>query len=80
MSNIDMSQIITAEDLKADAMTAMRARRDQLLLESDWSVLPDVSPPGGVTAWKQYRQALRNMPETVEDPAAPVWPPMPMPS
>ena len=40
----------------------MRAIRDQLLLASDWTVLPD--SPLNVTAWVEYRQQLRDFPAT----------------
>lgn len=40
----------------------MRAIRDQLLVASDWTVLPD--SPLNVTAWVEYRQQLRDFPET----------------
>ena len=40
----------------------MRAIRDQLLVASDWTVLPD--SPLDVAAWVEYRQQLRDFPET----------------
>ena len=52
-----------------------RVRRDNLLLESDWSQLPDVQVDK--TLWSEYRQALRNIttqpgfPFNVEWPIAP---------
>jgi hypothetical protein len=36
----------------------VRAERDQALLESDWRALKDVVLS---TAWKEYRQALRDL-------------------
>jgi len=38
--------------------TQVRAERDQALLESDWRALKDVVLP---TAWKEYRQSLRDL-------------------
>ena len=40
----------------------MRLHRDALLIESDWSMLPDA--PTDKTAWAAYRQSLRDFPET----------------
>ena len=37
---------------------AVRSSRDQALLECDWRALKDVVLP---TAWKEYRQALRDL-------------------
>lgn len=52
----------TEEDLAADLLiltTAIRAKRNQLLLESDWTQIPDV--PLDKEAWGLYRQALRDI-------------------
>ena len=40
----------------------MRLRRDQLLVESDWAMIPDT--PTDKTAWAAYRQTLRDFPAT----------------
>jgi len=42
----------------------MRLRRDRLLVESDWAMIPDT--PTDKTAWATYRQALRDFPATWE--------------
>jgi hypothetical protein len=80
--NIDFSQVITAEDkaakVQAAAVEALRRTRDLLLRESDWTQLEDAAPPGGKAAWATYRAALRDLPETVEAPANPVWPTSPI--
>ena len=39
----------------------IRAKRDQLLRESDWTQLPDA--PVNQTVWATYRQLLRDLPE-----------------
>lgn len=50
-------------DLNADQQTAiMRSIRDRLLVESDWTQLPDA--PVNRQAWAIYRQALRDFPKT----------------
>ena len=38
----------------------VRAARDQALEDSDWRALKDVVLP---TAWNEYRQALRDLPQ-----------------
>ncbi len=38
----------------------MRLHRDRLLVESDWTQLPDA--PVDRAAWAKYRQALRDFP------------------
>jgi len=40
----------------------MRLHRDRLLVESDWTQLPDA--PVDRAAWATYRQALRDFPST----------------
>ncbi len=45
----------------------IRIRRDALLNQSDWSQSSDA--PVDAAAWATYRQALRDMPSNVSDPA-----------
>ena len=53
----------------------LRARRNQLLTETDYLGLPDL---GGFSAeMTAYRQALRDLPANTTDPANPVWPTKP---
>ena len=40
----------------------MRNARNQLLVESDWAMIPDT--PTDKTAWAEYRQQLRDFPAT----------------
>ncbi len=55
----------------------VRARRDELLRECDWRVLPDAPTPDDVRqAWLAYRQALRDVTEQ-GDPRMIVWPYIP---
>ena len=42
------------------AMKNLRFKRNNLLTESDWTVLPD-SPIADKTAWQTYRQELRDI-------------------
>ena len=65
----------TAAQIAAAAWTALRAERNAKLTACDWTQVPD-SPMTALqrTCWAQYRQALRNMPETTTDPNNPTWP------
>lgn len=49
----------------------IRQQRNQLLIASDWTQLPDAT--AGKTAWAAYRQALRDVPAQA-DPFAIAWP------
>ncbi|WPZ30762.1 tail fiber assembly protein [Sulfitobacter sp. OXR-159] len=59
----------------AAAMREVRSRRNRLLATSDWTQVPD-SPHTAEQrqAWASYRQALRDLPENIEDFAEIVWP------
>tara|TARA_R100001510_G_C7595396_1_gene163698 strand:- start:19 stop:336 length:318 start_codon:yes stop_codon:yes gene_type:complete len=57
----------------------LRITRNNLLKESDWTVLPD-SPIADKTAWQTYRTELRNLTNgltTVEDVEDVTWPTKP---
>ena len=61
------------------AMKNLRFKRNNLLTESDWIVLPD-SPIADKTAWQTYRTKLRDITEnltTVEDVETVVFPTKP---
>ena len=56
----------------------LRAERDRRLAATDWVTLKAYSTSTPVPeAWATYMQALRDLPATTEDPANPVWPPVP---
>ncbi len=59
----------------ARAMAALREKRNKLLSETDWWAMPD--SPEMTDAQKSYREALRQLPATEEDPANPTWPTKP---
>jgi len=72
--------IYDGEDVIEDSMREVewhevRAARDQALIDSDWRAVKDRILP---TAWKDYRQALRNLGDfdSAND-AADNWPVMP---
>ena len=60
-------------------MMGLRHKRNRLLTESDWTVLPD-SPIADKTAWQTYRTKLRDITEnltTIEDVETVVFPTKP---
>jgi len=57
------------------ALTQLRLKRDQLLAECDYIMMPDY-PMADKSAWVQYRQALRDLPSSA-DPLNPIWPSKP---
>jgi hypothetical protein len=58
------------------ALENLRRKRNFLIKGSDVYSLPDYPHPTPEVrqAWFDYRQALRDLPSTTEDPANPVWP------
>ena len=52
----------------------LRAKRNQLLAETDYLALADHTLSAEMTA---YRQSLRDLPSNTTDPANPVWPTKP---
>ena len=54
----------------------IRVQRDNLLSACDWTDLPN-TPLTNKQAWLDYRQALRNIPQTYSDPSEVVWPTKP---
>jgi len=53
--------------------SSLRDERNRRLLASDWTQIPDA--PVDAKAWAAYRQALRDLPATIDDPTAEVeWP------
>lgn len=58
---------MSAEDLPVEWIwERLRNRRNELLKESDYRVVVD--SPFNVQAWIEYREALRNLPNTNTDP------------
>ena len=52
----------------------LRSQRNQLLSETDYLALSDVTMSSEMTT---YRQTLRDLPANTTDPANPVWPTKP---
>ena len=56
-------------------MDHLRLKRNALLSASDWSQLADAPiSDAKKLAYKNYRQALRDLPSNTQDPENPVWP------
>jgi len=64
------------EGMHEMSWSELRCHRDQALAASDWRALKDVTLPN---AWKDYRQALRDLPQEHDEAndAADNWPVMP---
>ena len=67
--------VILEQYLQDVSWEEVRAMRDQALAASDWRALKDVVLPN---AWKEYRQALRDITEHPDaNTAADHWPEAP---
>ncbi|WP_299005031.1 tail fiber assembly protein [uncultured Shewanella sp.] len=66
---------INVEDFILMSWASIRTRRDQLIKETDFTQLPD-SPltSDKKLAFAEYRQALRDIPQTNTSPDNIVWP------
>lgn len=61
------------------AMSSLRVQRDAKLAASDWIVVKSYEAGEPVPqSWIDYRQALRDLPATTQDPFNPVWPSEPL--
>ena len=67
-----------AEAKKQRAWDLLRVQRNGKLAECDWTQVPDAPLNAqDKEAWRLYRKALRDMPETTLDPESPAWPEKP---
>ena len=63
-SNTSMSWVIDDETLlQAEVANAIRLKRNELLAQSDYTQMPDVTL-SNQDLWDNYRQALRDLPQT----------------
>jgi hypothetical protein len=76
------AQTVTNDQAQADAdalassWASLRTERNALLASSDWTQYTD-SPLDDKADWATYRQELRDLPASTEDPADPTWPEAP---
>ena len=63
------------EHLATQPLKELRQERNKRLTDCDWVVTRATSTDTPVPdEWKNYMQALRDLPSVTEDPANPVWP------
>ncbi|MCC2603023.1 tail fiber assembly protein [Sphingopyxis yananensis] len=68
---VDPSSLLSSEE----QAHAMRHQRDSLLRNSDYLMMADYPLTSEQrAAWADYRQQLRDLPETTTDPAVITWP------
>lgn len=61
--------------LPIEQMRQLREERNLMLISSDWTQMPDAPLSDAArAAWREYRQALRDLPETATDVTNPAWP------
>jgi len=61
--------------ISAPTAKKVRIKRNQLLIESDWTQVADA--PVDAAAWATYRQALRDIPQQAGFPENITWPEAP---
>ena len=68
-----LQELIDGQPLKE-----LRIERNKLLTNCDWVTIKAYSTQKVVPkAWRDYMQALRDLPANTEDPTNPVWPTIP---
>lgn len=70
-----VSAVVDEAAREAHAAAEVRAERDRLLAQSDWTQLADA--PVDRAAWVVYRQALRDLPQQAGFPEDVDWPEIP---
>jgi hypothetical protein len=71
---IEEQEIYLRDVVPALQLERLRVKRSQLLSETDYLALADVTLTDEM---RTYRQALRDLPANTADPANPVWPTKP---
>ena len=68
------------ELIDAKPWKEIREERNKRISVCDWTQLPNAPLSGAKKyEWETYRQALRDITQTTEDPTNPVWPIQPSP-
>jgi len=77
----DAEEKAVADAAPARALTELRRKRDRLLLTSDWEIIQELEKGNAIsTDMKNYRQALRDLPDgkdTVDKCNNATWPTKP---
>ena len=74
----DAEEVAEEAAKPARAMANLRTERNALLASNDWTQGNDTPlADGAKTSWAEYRQLLRDLPASTEDPANPTWPEAP---
>jgi len=74
---VTLNKVSLEAEEREEHMRSIRRKRDNLLMDSDKYVNPDQWASMDTTLqneWSVYRQELRDLPATVDDPADPTWP------
>tara|TARA_B100002019_G_scaffold270079_1_gene263412 strand:- start:60 stop:488 length:429 start_codon:yes stop_codon:yes gene_type:complete len=69
--NNEIQRISAAEEAARDYWEELRAKRNQLLADTDYLALVDTTLSADM---RTYRQALRDLPANTSDPVNPSWP------
>ena len=69
--NNEIQRIEAAEEAARDYWEELRAKRNQLLADTDYLALVDTTLSADM---RTYRQALRDLPANTSDPVNPSWP------
>ena len=66
----------TLETIQSRKWRAVRSKRDELLSSTDWTMLADTKVNSDI--WAEYRQKLRDLPQTFDNPEDVVFPEQPI--
>ena len=74
----DQAAGLIAEAEQAAQMQRLRQQRNQMLAASDWTQMPDTPLDAeSKQAWADYRQALRDITDSMSDTDGVTWPAVP---
>ena len=65
-------QVLTRDFVPFVNWDSVRRKRNRLLEKSDYTQMPDY--PGNKMLWSEYRQLLRDIPQTYSSPEEVIWP------
>ena len=65
ISEFELEEKIWQDQAYDRALRRLREKRNQLLAETDWIITKGLEQEIDLTEWKTYRQALRDLPATV---------------